>query len=270
MTKTLDHEAGFRFDSVRHVYTLDGKRMYGVTQVLGVISKPALIQWAANMACDYIWENAAKLEVDAEDKTKAFLLEKYAHEMYRFVTKNTLEEARKAHAKKRDTAAESGTDVHAEIEIFVRTCIKTNNGYPDINIPVLKVAQTFVAWAISENIRFLSTEKRLYSKELWVAGTCDLVFEKDGKTYIGDIKTYKKLWDRVPMLQCAGYGLMWEEMHDVVPMGDDEAKDPNAIAGYCVIRIKDGFEVKWSYDVEGDREAFIAAVKLFKALQNWQ
>ena len=37
------------FDAKKHVHTLDGKNLTGVTTVLSVIAKPALIQWAADM-----------------------------------------------------------------------------------------------------------------------------------------------------------------------------------------------------------------------------
>ena len=40
----------FVFDEKEHAYFLNGKPMLGCTSVLGVIAKPALIQWAANEA----------------------------------------------------------------------------------------------------------------------------------------------------------------------------------------------------------------------------
>jgi hypothetical protein len=117
----------------------------------------------------------------------------------------------------------------------------------------------FVNWAVENDIRFLASEKRFYSKSLLVAGTADLIFEKDGKRYVGDVKTFKKLWDRTPMFQCAGYALLAEEMGE--PKFD----------GYCVLRLsEDGtFEAKWSYDVEGDTRAFLACVELYRQLNQW-
>jgi hypothetical protein len=237
MTTTLEKPTeGFIFDEKKHQYWLDGRLLQGVTSILGVVAKPALIQWAANMACDYIEESCQDIDWSDPEHRQALL-----------------NAARKAHAKKRDKAADDGTDLHALIEDYVNE------------------------WAMVEDIRFIAAEQRLYSRDLGIAGTCDLVFEKDGKTYIGDIKTYKKLWDRLPMLQCAAYGLMWEGMmHDQqlddiatskIPLEGYSRKN---IDGYCVIRIKDNdFEVKWSYDVEGDREGFLAALKLYRTLQNW-
>ena len=49
--------SNFKFNKEEHYYELDGKRLYGVTTVLGVIAKPALIPWAVKMAIDYIKDN---------------------------------------------------------------------------------------------------------------------------------------------------------------------------------------------------------------------
>jgi hypothetical protein len=170
-----------------------------------------------------------------------------------------LEVARVAHARKRDTAADAGTDLHALVENWVRACIDENDGYPKVYEP--GPIEDFTKWAIKENIRFLAAEKRLYSKELWVAGTCDLIFEKDGKKYIGDIKTYAKIWDRVPFFQCAGYASMYEEMSNGL----------ETIAGYAVIRISkdNSFEAKWSFDTVGDTKAFFACVELYRQLKEF-
>jgi hypothetical protein len=272
-----EKEKGFFFDEKEHAYFFDGKPLMGITSVLSVISKPALIQWAANEAIKYIESVAGSAQVDG----------------YLRLLPEHLEQARTAHRKKKEDAAEKGTDLHALIEEYVTESIERNGGKPlsaNVISGKYEPISRFIVWAIAEQITFLEAEKRLYSKELWIAGTCDLVFQKDGKTYIGDIKTYKKLWDRVPMLQCAGYGLMWEEMQ-AVPLYEAKLKqfseifhaeeaeghariharhEGPKIDGYCVIRIKDGeFETKWSYDVEGDRAGFLAALTLYRTLQNW-
>ena len=35
-----------KFDPIKHTYMVDGKKLASVTGVLGVIAKPALINWA--------------------------------------------------------------------------------------------------------------------------------------------------------------------------------------------------------------------------------
>src|ERR1035437_9358592 len=79
---------GYVFDSKRHIHQLDGKNLNGITTILGVIAKPALIQWSANMACDYILGNS---EVGNRDD-----------EIIYKVSEKTVKEARTAHRKKKE------------------------------------------------------------------------------------------------------------------------------------------------------------------------
>ena len=232
---------GFYFEPSNHKYFYDGKPMTGVTTILGVLAKPALIGWAARMASEYIgqiWKGGVlytKVEVA-----------------------QVLESAKVAHAKKRDDAAEKGTDLHAIVEDYVHHCISVWEGQP-VDVEGTEVISKFIKWAQEHKVKFLASEAKLYSKTLWVAGTCDLAFEKDGKKYIGDIKTYAKIWDRTPFYQCAGYSLMYEELGG------------GKIDGYCVLRLsKDGtFEDMWSFDIEGDTRAFKACCEIYRQNANF-
>ena len=84
-------EKGFHFEPSTHTYTWNGKRMTGVTTILGVIAKPALIAWASNQAVDYIEHHSI-----SDEETGIF------------IKSADLEEARTAYAKKRDKAGEAG------------------------------------------------------------------------------------------------------------------------------------------------------------------
>jgi hypothetical protein len=269
------------FSHFHHYYAdPQGEKEYtGITTVLGVIAKPALIQWAANMTAEYLALNVTRFSKEHDDIGYRFDLMAFAE---------VLAEARTAHAKKRDKAADAGTDLHALVEEWVRLCIEHNAGDPKLAFSfddrpeyiIPAAIDPFARWARRENIRFIASEQRLYSRSLWVAGTCDLIFKKDGKRYIGDIKTYKKIWDRVPILQCAGYAIMWEEMQlsgksGKISVIDGNPYQPNAmtIDGYCVICLPkerafdEKKDVLWSFDTEGDKEAFLSAVKLYKYLK---
>jgi len=255
---------GFVFDEKKHLYYYDGKPMTGCTTILGVLAKPALIPWAAKMATDYVKEHAITKFKD-DDGNQLFS-----------VDGETLENARNAHRKKKEDAAESGTDLHALVEEYVRYCIEHDTGRSTVanagDAP--ESIQPFCKWAREQGIRFIATETRLYSKELWVAGTVDLVFQKGGKRFVGDIKTYKKLWDRVPLIQCAGYALMWEEMHSRLANEPDKSfgELKSGIDGYCVICLpkerdfNEAEDVMWSFDPQAERDAFISAVKLYRYL----
>ena len=51
------------------------------------------------------------------------------------------------------------------------------------------VVSNFLNWVRENKITFVESEKRLYSRKNWYAGTCDLLLEKDGRKFIADIKT---------------------------------------------------------------------------------
>ena len=279
MPKTLEKPEvteGFYYRDSDHMYFMDGKPMTGCTTILGVIAKPALIQWAANMVCEHINTNGQQVRAELLRNVEGIELRDAVtgEDILLVADKKLIEEARTAHAKKRDKGAEQGTDTHALVENYINFCIANDDGKAvDIPTPII---QSFIDWAIKENIRFIASEKQLYSKELWVAGTADLIFEKDGKTFLGDIKTYKKIWDRVPFIQCAGYALMWEEMNTrTEEWVAATAKIRPQIAGYCIINLpkersfNESEDIKWSFDVEGDTNAFRAAVTLYRTLENF-
>lgn len=239
MKETLPE--GFYFRDSDHSYFMDGKRMTGVTTILGTIAKPALIGWAARMATEHIADNLEALINGTDDERDAIFFN-----------------AKNAHTKKKEAGGTAGTDTHALAEEWIKSQITGNISDTDY-----KAIQPFIDWATTQKITFIASEEKLYSKQMFVAGTADFIFEREGKRYIGDIKTYKKLWDRVPMLQCAGYGLMWREMN---------GKD---IDGYCVFNLPkertfdEAEDVRWSRDVAGDQEGFLAALSLYRVLANW-
>ena len=133
----------FTFNKEKHYYELDGKRLYGITNVLGVISKPALIQWSANEAVKYIKENSSGYEMFEGEQTK-FLSG---------VTDELLEKARFAHRVKKEDAADKGHDIHSEIETLVLEAIKSNQGYLQGTSENPQI-QHFIDWAVNNKIKF--------------------------------------------------------------------------------------------------------------------
>jgi hypothetical protein len=224
----------FKFDEKNHTYWLNDKRLTGVTTVLGVINKPALIGWAANMAVDHILENGIE----------------------------SAEQARKAHTKKRDKAATAGTDVHALIEEIINTAIAKNGGYvfhseDESNEQV----KHFTAWSQKHNVKYLESEKKLFDKDLFLAGTADLVCEINGKTYIGDIKTTSGIYDLTPFMQCAAYAHMLTDYK---------------LDGTIIINLKkdntfdEESDVYYRYDLETDWKGFVHALGLYRVLQTYK
>ena len=244
--KKFEDTKGFIFDPETHSYFFDGKPMTGCTTILGVMAKPALIQWAANQAIEHIKKTASHRK---EETTYEWVEEVYS------VPERLLEEARTAHAKFRDKRASEGTDLHSIVESYIKRCIEAG-GKPQELTPDESDIEKFHLWAVDNEIEFIESEVKLYSKKLFVAGTADFMFKKDGKLFVGDIKNKKKIYGREPFFQCAGYSIMRSEM-------TGEAFD-----GYCVVRLwEDEIETLWSYDTEGDMEGFLACAKLYRLLK---
>ena len=223
----------------KHVYLLDGKPVTGVTTILAVLAKPALIGWAARMAVERVrgWDPKMAPN-DGLDLWEQMLLE-----------------AEKAHVRIKDDAAGKGTDIHEQVENYVRLMIADQdglatrlNGYENPQI------QNFVEWAVSHGVRFLDAEKKVFSETLFVAGTLDLLLEMNGKTYLADVKTSSGIYPEM-FYQCAAYRLLLEEMGQPTE-------------GSLIIRLdkKTGVvETAERYDYTTDRDAFLAALVIYRA-----
>ena len=235
----------FLFNEKEHIYTLDGHALHGTTTVLAVIAKPALIPWAAKTVVDHIKENADQLSLNEGT------LEYYK------VTPKLLEEAKVAHTKKKEKAGKLGTDVHKEIEEWINACIKNHGGNPVVMGVTSPQTTEFIQWAIVRDVKFLASEKRLYSETLWTAGTADFVCEIDGKLYIGDVKTSSGIYPEY-YIQASAYAKMAEEMKLYKNFG-----------GVIIVNVKKtgGIEVKENFDIEGNFECFKACLTIYRQLK---
>lgn len=222
-------EEEYRFSKGNHVHQLkvkgEWRNCYGVTSVLGIIGNPGgLINWAVGLAVDAMKRGMSP------------------------------EEAKKAHTKVRDKAGVHGTDVHALVERYVNSAIKGQAGLAMDVIPPEIVP--FVEWCRSKGVKFLESEKSVYSKVHFYAGITDMLVEIEGKKYIADLKTgnscQSKNW-----FQLGGYSVALEEMG--YPKVD----------GYILFHLpKTGkLTVKMNYNVEKMKEVFLSALSVFKELE---
>ena len=242
--QTEKADKGFRFDSEHHRYYFDGKQMTGVTTILDVLAKPALIQWAANMAVGLLAEKGTPYYGPNDDLKDHYV-----------ITGELLEEARKAHAQKRDKSADIGTLAHAWIEKWINASMGKGD-YPIAEPSLMLMTGNFMQWIAEKRPKFIESEKVVHSKEHWFAGTLDFVCEMNGKTYLGDIKTgngiYQEMW-----FQTAGYQLALEE-----------CEPQRKIDGHLIVNItKDGkLNVMEHYDYETSKKAFLACLELYQTL----
>jgi len=234
------------FNKEKHEYLIDGKRATGVTTIIGVLAKPALIQWAANEAVKYIKANLSYKRMKLLRKGLVV------------VKSSIIDEAAKAHTRKKEAAGEHGTDTHALVEDYVKWCISTpniRNEWQQVELLKYLPIKKFIDWAVENVDHFLFAERQMYDKELFVAGTADFAYiGKDGRKYMTDFKTSSGIYGIDYWLQVAAYRMLAE--------GEgDEAYD-----GATVVRMgKDGsFEVQHLYDYVLYKEAFLACLKLYR------
>ena len=221
----------YEFDEVKHIHSLDGKALTGVTTPIGaVLAKPALIQWAANQVCESIKANALN---DGG--------------VYQ-VSEQLLEDSRTAHCKKKETGADIGTKVH-------NWCEKFSKGLnPDDDPEIKHITDNYKQWYTQHNIELIASEKNLVSVEWWVGGICDLIIRKEGKVYLADIKTSSGIYNEA-FFQTAAYEKMAREMGLLKELGVE-------IDGHMIINLKkDGKfdetkDIRVSYGYERNVKAF--------------
>src|SRR3990167_7839865 len=250
-----DTNKKFEFNKERHLYLLDGKPLTGCTTILGILAKPALIPWASKMCAEYIDNKVQGIMVEDDRMTPA-----KAWKVLEINWAVWLEEARKVHAKRKTDAGAYGTETHNKIELLILNAIKNYGGMileEEVDIKN-KSVQNFIDWSIKNKVKFLETEKLIYSENLYAGGTVDFVCEIDGQVWIGDIKTSGSGIYPEHFFQCAGYNLMLEDM----------GLYPNII-GYLILNLKENGEMleKRSISNEENKKIFKNCLEIYRCQQ---
>lgn len=240
----------YRFNEKKHVHELlvdgDYKPLIGVTTILSIIAKPALIQWAANQSVAFLEAAMKKLAEETEPtKLAGAIAVNWA---------NFLEAAKTAHRKKKEAAGDVGSRVHEAIEVWIKT-----GEIIELDEQGQKMFDNFKEWVEKNNVKILKSELHVHSKSMWIGGILDLVIEMDGSRLIADIKTSSGIYNE-HFFQMAAYDMCLEEMGE--PKAD----------GYLVINLKKTGEVdfKISQNKEINREAFKSALKLYQIINSLQ
>ncbi len=228
----LIYGKALEFDEKKHAYKYDGNFVPGVTSILSCIGKPMLIPWAAGMASDY-WREAVKTRTDLDAIHK---------------------EAKSAHRKTAQAAADIGHNVHEYAEMY----------FKKQDLPSLKTDQAkrgveaFHKWLDAHKVEVMASERRVFSQAHYYAGTCDFVAKIDGVPCVGDIKTSSGIYPEM-RLQTAAYQHALEEEKGI--------KFPMRL----IIRFdkKTGeFESKSFSNFDLDMSGFLSALALYRALQS--
>lgn len=171
-------------------YPIEGLgKFWSVTTILGILEKPALVQWAANCAVQHITDHIVELLTSPKE------------------TIRILQEAKTAHKAIKDDAADIGTQVHEWIEVWAG-----NGPLPPVpdNQLVVNGISAFLEWASSVELRPVESEVRVYHPQYRYAGRFDLIAtlrqgkQRKPRTYLLDIKTSSAVYDSM-LYQLAGY-----------------------------------------------------------------
>ena len=223
------------FDPVKHIYEVGGKVVEGVTGVTGVINKPALMYWAVNMTIEHL---------------KRVLRAGRMYDEIQII--KMLEDAKYAHRIKKTTAGDIGTLVHEAIETYIKTGEQKN----PVNKDARRAFKKFLNWAKTNSVRFIESERKIYSKKLGYAGTMDFYAQIGDKNFVGDSKTSSGIWDEY-WFQTSAYEQAYKE------------ETGNRVDGQIIVRVgKDGsIEVKENYEYAKNVKAFNGALELFRRMQ---
>lgn len=186
-------------------YEIDGRQYPSVTTILGVIGKPALVNWAAKVERELVSEVSADLYTDAAG-TPA---------MSRTAWLTTLQARlgkEKAHKKELAKAAEIGSQVHALVEWTLKgeLCHKVGPS-PMISDKAQWAFMAWEDWRKRVDLKPIFVEQTVWSTEWGYAGTLDLLAEVEGKLTVLDWKTGKAVYAE-DHLQNAAYRHAIREM----------------------------------------------------------
>lgn len=191
------------FDEATHTYLHRGRVLPSVTQVTGILDKPALIPWAVGCTVEHL---KGKLEAGVP----------YTE----IQISSMLQAAERARFFVSDKALEIGSAVHDWLERHVKAQIQEKPS-PDLpERPAVRLAvEEFLAWEERQSgLRYLASERRLHSEIYDYCGTVDTLLEMDGRLIVADFKTSKAIYPEY-WLQVAGYAQAVEE-EDGITVGD--------------------------------------------------
>jgi hypothetical protein len=176
-----------------------------------------------------------------------------------------IDKAYRAHATTLKEKATAGTDLHAELERFVKDWMK-----PDIRDEVVTYdfkIQPFIDWSRANVKRFLWAEGHCYSEKHWLGGICDVGYEKFDGTYgIGDFKSAKGAYFE-HFTQIAGYHIQIEENGVLDAEGNRIYALEKPVTEYIVVPFgAPKVEPQAHVDQAGLRDTFLHMLAVYKAM----
>lgn len=193
-----------------------GKKIPGVTTVIGArVSPGGLMWWANRLAFEPLMEARALLRDVAEDRQPDI----EAIQALLEIPDDAFDHNRAA-----GNAADAGTLAHLMVERHLGGDDPHDGIEGEWPTDVIDKASNaflgFLSWAEQTNLKVLEPELSLMSERYQFGGTLDAcVLSINGKRALGDWKTSNGLYpDHI--IQVAAYGLLWEENRPGDPIDD--------------------------------------------------
>lgn len=196
VVKLYDNTVELVFNEAKHYFTANGNLVFpSVTGATGVIDKSRpLIFWAVGLTKNYLMGNLQSLIDDTKGDKIAALIE----------------EAGKQHSIKKQQAADVGTQIHTWAEAFIKA--KSEKEWPEIpkEPQVANGVAAFLKWVDEYEVKFISSEKMIYSKKYKYAGIMDAEAIIKKKLCVIDFKSSKAVYPEM-RFQVAAYQAAVEE-----------------------------------------------------------
>lgn len=269
-TELYKGKVKIKFFPDSHQYWVNGKRKSGATTIIGIIDKStALVSWATELFAEYL---IAKV-----NSGESIILEH-------------IYQGQEQHSIRKAQAADVGTKIHDWCERYIRYKLK-EKGYtfpemPEENAVAIGVS-SFLDWEKEHKVKFVSSERIVYSRKYDFIGKMDIEAYVDGDLCLIDLKSSNGLYNTV-RLQTAAYlkadeeergkkvykgrwaiRLAKESENDYIVRMEKKqerdrfkGKEPKEIKPYQVFEAMYLDETKG--DIENDFEGFCAALTLYR------
>lgn len=257
-----------------HLHTLDGRPLIGTSSASDVLAKP-LTWWASGLAVKEFGcpdpkvltkmknKKASQEELDAFYKSAESMLTIIRGMDVKEYMK-LIDRAYRAHQTTLKDKAEEGTDLHAELERFVKDEMAGEKRLPEAYHPRIL---PFIEWARKNIARYLWSELNCFSETHWIGGISDLGFEDvNGKTGIMDFKSSKEAY-LSQFWQCGGYAIQITENGGYTPDGEQIFPPGTKFDYFAVLPFgMERPEPQFNVDVAGCQINFLHELALYKAL----
>ena len=197
--KLYDGKIILEYNDKKHKYSESGEVVYGVTGITGIISKPALVNWAVKLTKDRLMELQKELGWKGFAETFPKMLLKAGRNHYS-VSKVATDLGTRVH----DIAERWQTEGANHIAL-TQEMLRTESEEERLSYTAL------LQFFGEHTFEPISLEKKCFSVKNRYAGTVDYYGKIDGKLTTMDYKTSKAIYEGYPLQVSAYSGALEEE-----------------------------------------------------------